>query len=137
MISDIQKQALIAAAREVRQRAYAPYSHFAVGAAVLAADGTIYSGVNVENASYGLTVCAERHAIAQMIADGQTEFVAAAVATGNGVTPCGACRQVMIEFAGDVPIWIVAEDTGTVRQTTLHTLLPDFFNNQQLPMSNE
>ncbi len=138
MISDAQKQTLIQAAREIRQRAYAPYSNFAVGAAMLAEDGTIYTGVNIENASYGLTVCAERNAIGKMVTDGQTKLVAAAVATNNGVTPCGACRQVMLEFAGDVPIWIINEDKDTIRQTTLHTLIPDFFDNEQLPsISNE
>lgn len=137
MISDAQKQTLIRAAREIRQRAYAPYSNFAVGAAMLAEDGTIYTGVNIENASYGLTVCAERNAIGNMVTAGQTKFIAAAVATSNGVTPCGACRQVMLEFADDVPVWIINEDKDTIRQTTLYTLLPDFFDNEQLSMNNE
>lgn len=121
-------------AQQVRERAYAPYSKFLVGAALLGDDGVIYTGVNLENASFGLTVCAERNAIAQMVGAGTRRFVAAAVATSNGVTPCGACRQVLAEFAtGDVPIWLVCVDADEVRQTDLATLLPDAFDQSQLP----
>lgn len=127
-----QQAALIKAARQIRQQAYAPYSNFAVGAAVLAANGQIYQGVNIENASYGLTVCAERNAIGSMVGDGQTELLAVAVSTSNGVTPCGACRQVLLEFGQDIPVWIINEDKDTVRQTTLHTLIPDFFDSDDL-----
>lgn len=123
---------LIEAARAVRTKAYAPYSHFQVGAAILGANGQIYTGVNVENASFGLTVCAERNAIGAMVADGETKTTAVVVATSNGVTPCGACRQVLLEFGDDVPIWLITEDDQTIRFTTLHALLPDHFDQSQL-----
>lgn len=123
---------LIEAARAVRANAYAPYSNFQVGAAVLGANGQIYTGVNIENASFGLTVCAERNAIGKMVGDGETKATAVVVATSNGVTPCGACRQVLLEFGDDIPIWIIAEDEQTIRFTTLYTLLPDHFDQSQL-----
>lgn len=133
-VTDAEREALIQAARAIRAQAYAPYSNFAVGAAVLAADGQIYTGVNVENASYGLTICAERNAIALMASHGQRQIVAAAVATSNGVTPCGACRQVLREFttAADYPIWLIAETPFQIRLTSLHQLLPDSFDASQL-----
>ena len=131
MVSDEQRERLVAAACEVRQHAYAPYSKFTVGAALLAEDGRIYRGANVENASYGLTSCAERSAVFAAVADGVRDFVALAVCTGPGATPCGACRQVLAEFAGDIPIWLV-DGRGNVRETSLHTLLPDCFGPEQL-----
>lgn len=124
---------LIAAARRVRDQAYAPYSNFKVGAAILGGSGAIYTGINVENASYGLAVCAERNAIAAMVKAGERRIAAAAVATINGVTPCGACRQVLREFGADFPIWIIDETENAVRQTTMNTLLPDSFTGAQLP----
>lgn len=132
-VFDFQKEALLAAAADVRRQAYAPYSKFLVGAAVLTADGEIFSGVNVENASYGLTRCAEQHAIGAMAAAGERELAAVAVATENGVTPCGACRQVLREFGGDVPVWLLNTTTGEVRETSLLQLLPDSFTSDQLP----
>lgn len=125
---------LIAAACAARPRAYAPYSRFTVGAALLADDGQFYTGVNVENASYGLTVCAERNAIGAMALAGGRRVLALAVCTANGVTPCGACRQVLNEFApeeGEVPVWIV-DGAGDVRQTTLAALLPESFGPRHL-----
>lgn len=133
-ISPEQRDSLIAAARAIRNRAYAPYSRFHVGAALLTDDGRLYSGVNIENASYGLTVCAERNAIGAMVADGGRRIAAVAVCTENGVTPCGACRQVLSEFVdhdGDVPVWIV-DGEGNVRETTLFTLIPDHFGRRHL-----
>lgn len=129
----ISSETLIKMAREIRAQAYAPYSHFQVGAAVLTPSGRVFTGVNVENASYGLTVCAERNAIGQMVAAGEQKIVAVAVATSNGVTPCGACRQVLREFGDEVEIWIWAEDTGRVWRTTLAQLLPQAFEQTQLP----
>jgi cytidine deaminase len=124
---------LISAARAVRGHAYAPYSNFGVGAALLSADGHIFTGVNVENASYGLTVCAERNAIGQLAGAGQRVVTAVAVASPNGVTPCGACRQVLREFAPtDIPIWLISESPPNIRQTTLFNLLPDAFEQSQL-----
>ena len=125
---------LIAAACAARPNAYAPYSRFMVGAALLADDGRMYTGVNVENASYGLTVCAERNAVGAMVVEDGRRILAVAVCTENGVTPCGACRQVLSEFApevGDVPVWIV-DGSGNVRETTLRSLLPDDFGARHL-----
>ncbi|KAA0228043.1 cytidine deaminase [Fimbriimonadia bacterium ATM] len=93
--------ALIQAAIEARQFAYAPYSEFRVGAAVEAAGGEVFTGCNVENASIGLTTCAERNAIAAMIRGGETKWTRIAIATENGARPCGACLQVLQEFASD------------------------------------
>jgi cytidine deaminase len=128
-LTDAVREQLIAAACDARPRAYAPYSQFTVGAAILGRNGEIFTGVNVENASYGLTVCAERNAVGAMIDGGVHEIRAVAVCTGNGVTPCGACRQMMSEFApkeGDVPVWLI-DSRGNVRETTLAALLPDSF----------
>ena len=133
-LSSEQREQLIAAARAARGRAYARYSHFQVGAALLTDDGRLYTGVNVENASYGLTVCAERNAVGAMVNDGARRIAAVAVCTENGVTPCGACRQVLSEFvdhAGDAPVWIV-DGRGNVRDTTMATLLPDSFGPRHL-----
>src|SRR3954470_15696361 len=103
-------QQLVQAAIGVRQRAYARYSQFLVGAAVLAADGKIYSGCNVENSSYGLTICAERAAVFSAVAAGQRQFQMLAIATAGGGTPCGACRQVLAEFAPDLAILLIDVD---------------------------
>ncbi len=133
-LSSEQREQLIAAARAARGRAYARYSHFQVGAALLTDDGRLYTGVNVENASYGLTVCAERNAVGAMVNDGARRIAAVAVCTENGVTPCGACRQVLSEFVdpdGDVVVWIV-DGQGSVRETTLFTLMPDHFGPRHL-----
>lgn len=134
LISPDQRDQLIAAACAIRSRAYTPYSRFKVGAALLTDDGRVYTGVNVENASYGLTVCAERNAVGAMVHDGALRIAAVAVCTDNGVTPCGACRQVLSEFVdheSDVPVWIV-DGQGNVRETTMFTLLPDHFGPRHL-----
>jgi len=129
---------LIALAMAARQRAYAPYSHFLVGAAVLAVSGATYTGANVENASYGLSVCAERVAIWQAAVAGERQLVAIAVVTENGVTPCGACRQVLAEFATGPDALqgvrvIVAEPSGRHSVYTLADLLPQAFVPGHLP----
>ncbi len=134
MITDDVRDELIAAACRIREQAYVPYSHFAVGAALLADDGRVFTGVNIENASYGLTVCAERNAVGAMVTGGGRRVLAVAVCTENGVTPCGACRQVLSEFApenGDVPVWII-DGQGEVRRTTLGALLPESFGSEHL-----
>lgn len=131
MITHEQRAALIKAAIEVRDRAYAPYSNYQVGAALLMADGTIVTGVNVENSSYGLTICAERTAVGKAIAAGHRKILAVAVATDNAGSPCGACRQVLTEFAGDVPVYLV-DGMGNGRDTTLYSLLPDHFGPEHL-----
>jgi cytidine deaminase len=117
---------LLRVAEQAQKMAYAPYSQFAVGAALLAADGKIYAGCNVENASYGLTICAERNAIAHAVLCGARQFTAVAVVTENGVTPCGACRQVLAEFGPRMTV-IVADRRGNRRIYALAELLPDAF----------
>jgi len=121
-------QAAIAAA----DYAYAPYSHYRVGAALLTAAGEIYQGCNVENAAYGSTICAERTVIVKAVSEGERSFQAIAVATSNGGSPCGACRQVMREFAPTLTV-IITDFAGNARITTLATLLPDNFGPENLP----
>ncbi|MGI6344428.1 MAG: cytidine deaminase [Bacillota bacterium] len=130
---------LIEAAQAARQHAYAPYSNYRVGAAVLTASGRIYSGCNIENASYSMTICAERVAVATAIAAGETEFVALAVAGGQELPslPCGACRQFLAEFAGpELPVSIVSQQ-GTRLDTTLGELLPKAFDPTYLQEGKE
>jgi cytidine deaminase len=117
-------QQLITSATEARMAAHAPYSGFPVGAAVQARDGRIFAGCNVENLSYGLTICAERNAIFQAVASGAREFRAIAIVadTPEPVSPCGACRQVMLEF-GDFPV-ICATLDGKVFESMVSALLP-------------
>jgi len=122
---------LIAKAMEAREKAHAPYSHFAVGAALLAKSGRIYTGCNVENASYGLSICAERAAVFKAVSEGERVFEAIAVVTEKGVTPCGACRQVLIEFGEDIQV-IAADETGGYRIFDLQELLPEAFNSEDL-----
>ena len=128
-------QQLINAALEARTRAYAPYSHFAVGAAVLTKDGQVYTGCNVENASYGATNCAERTAIFKAVSDGACEFVKVAIVggkVGEEITeyayPCGVCRQVMAEFSNPAELKVVvAKSEEEYLEKTLEELLPNSF----------
>ena len=115
---------LLEAALVARERAYAPYSKFLVGAAVRAESGKIYTGCNIENASYGLTVCAERNALFNAVGAGERKFTALCVGgdTEEPISPCGACRQVMAEFK--VPCIILANLQGDVKEYTLEELLP-------------
>lgn len=125
------KEALLAAAQEAQLSAYAPYSNFAVGAAVLLSDGSIYKGCNVENASFGLTVCAERVAIFHAVTAGRMDIVAIGVITSAPklCKPCGACRQVIAEFSrADSPIVIISTtESGLSATDTITDLLPDNF----------
>jgi cytidine deaminase len=118
---------LIAAARDVRDNAYAPYSKFRVGAAVLGESGRIYVGCNVENATYGATLCAERAAVSSMVAGGETRVAAVAVFTDcePAASPCGICRQVLAEFADDAPIVVAGPRQHAV--LSLRALLPERF----------
>ncbi|HSD82624.1 MAG TPA: cytidine deaminase [Anaerolineae bacterium] len=127
---------LIDLAKNVRKKAYAPYSHYKVGAALLGKSGTVYTGCNVENASYGHTICAERAAVLKAVSEGETEFEAIAVITKNGGSPCGACRQVMSEFAPHLTVYI-ADKNGEYRTTTLEQLLPDSFTPAHLEAGNK
>ncbi len=125
---------LIAAARQARQKAYAPYSKYRVGAAVLAKSGKIYAGGNVENAAYPSGLCAERVAIFKAISEGERELVALAVVTSNLGAPCGACRQVFSEFADDEAILVLATTRGNRQmQFTLKEILPARFGANHLP----
>jgi len=120
---------LIAAAREACQRAYAPYSGFCVGAALQTSSGRVFTGCNVENASYGLTICAERVAVGRAVAEGERNFDAIAIVSRGGVMPCGACRQVLAEFNPDLRV-IVADlggSQGHTREFRLSELLPEAF----------
>lgn len=122
---------LIARALLAQEYAYAPYSNYRVGAALLTRSGQVFLGANVENASYSLTICAERVAVFNALSAGESEFEAIAVVTANGGGPCGACRQVLREFAPALPIYI-ADATGAFRHTTVAELLPDSFGPEYL-----
>ena len=112
----------------MRKQAYAPYSKFLVGAALLTEDGQLFAGCNVENASYGLTICAERAVVFAAVAAGQRKLVSLALASVGGVAPCGACRQVLAEFAPDLTIWLVdAEHPQQIVEGNLGDLLPGRF----------
>ncbi|HEX6386506.1 MAG TPA: cytidine deaminase [Anaerolineae bacterium] len=132
MVTEAQRDSLIMAACQARRFAYAPYSNYRVGAAILTEDGHIFTGCNVENAAYGSSMCAERTAVFKAISEGAKRITAIAVCTENGGSPCGSCRQVLVEFAGDVPVWL-SDAEGNVRETTLHALLPDHFGPKHLP----
>jgi cytidine deaminase len=126
---------LESAALAVQRRAHAPYSRYFVGAALKVASGTVFAGCNVENASYGLSICAERSAIVQMVAAGERDPVAIVVVTPGPIvgTPCGACRQTLAEFARDLPIrLVVAGNPALARTTTLEALLPEAFREEAL-----
>ena len=123
---------LIAGAIAARERAYAPYSGYKVGAALRTKSGRVYTGCNVENAAYGLSMCAERTAVFKAVSEGEHEFETIAVVTENGGSPCGACRQVMMEFAPAMTV-IIADTRGQARITTVRDLLPDGFTPDQLP----
>ena len=125
------RQELVAQASQVRERAYAPYSGYKVGAALLARSERVYTGCNVENAVYPLTTCAERVVVVKAVSEGEREFVALAVSTRNGGAPCGACRQTLREFGADI-IVLIADATGAYRETTVAALLPDSFSGVDL-----
>ena len=120
-----EEQRLIDAAKQARDNAHAPYSNFKVGAAILTRNGNVYSACNVENASYGGSICAERNAIAQAVAAGEKDFVQLAIVTQSDppAAPCGLCRQVLVEFCDDLPILLCNLKSGLIR-TTLKKLQP-------------
>jgi cytidine deaminase len=127
-----QKVDLVRIANQVRKWAYVPYSKYRVGAAVLTESGRIYDGVNIENAAYPVTVCAERVAIFKAVSNGEKEFQAIAVVTKNGGMPCGSCRQVMAEFSPEMLV-IIADETETIRtEKTVADLLPGAFRADSL-----
>ena len=127
-----EKQALIELANTARQRAYVPYSKYPVGSSLRTRSGRIFTGVNIENAAYPQTICAERVAIFKAVSEGETDFEVITVVTDNGGSPCGGCRQVMAEFGLDT-IVIMADNKGNiVKETTIRHLLPDAFSPAQL-----
>ena len=129
-------QGLVDAATSARGRAYAPYSGFEVGAALLGESGRVYAGCNVENVSYGLSSCAERNAVFRAVGDGERRFTAIAVVTAAATptTPCGACRQVLSEFAvgGDMDV-VMVTTSGTRKTRRLSALLPESFSSFERP----
>ncbi len=120
------REELVAQAVRAREHAYAPYSGYKVGAALLGKSGRVYTGCNVENAVYPLCTCAERTAVVKAVSEGESEFVALAVVTRNGGTPCGSCRQTLREFGEDIVV-LIADTTGAYRETTVAELLPASF----------
>jgi cytidine deaminase len=132
MITTEQKQELVQTAIVARRWAYAPYSNYAVGAALLTASGRIYEGINVENAAYPTGICAERVAVFKAVSEGEREFLALAVVTRNAGTPCGSCRQVLAEFGLDTLV-IIADENGQISQeVTVAELLPGAFTPKDL-----
>lgn len=127
-MTELETQKLMDCAIKARENAYSPYSHFAVGAALLCEDGTLYEGCNIENASYGLTNCAERTAIFKAVSEGHIKFKALAVVadTEGPCAPCGACRQVMAEFK--IPLIIMGNLMGNIKIVTIEELLPFSFS---------
>jgi cytidine deaminase len=131
MAMAVDRDALIDSARKARAFAYVNYSNYPVGAAVLTRSGKVYTGCNIENAAYPATVCAERVAIWKAVSEGEREFRAIAVVTGNGASPCGTCRQVMHEFAPDMQVFLASPDEVT-GEYTVAELLPLGFGPDQL-----
>ncbi len=131
-MTELETQKLMDCAIKARENAYSPYSHFAVGAALLCEDGTLFEGCNIENASYGLTNCAERTAIFKAVSEGHVTFKALAVDadTEGPCAPCGACRQVVAEFK--IPIIIMGNLMGNVKIVTIEELLPFSFSESEL-----
>jgi len=129
---DDQKTMLVQVAIDARRWAYAPYSNYAVGAALLTASGRVYDGVNVENAAYPTTMCAERVAVYKAVSAGERDFLAIAVATQNGGSPCGSCRQVLAEFGLDTAVIIADSDGKIIQETSVRELLPQAFTPRNL-----
>ena len=132
MIKKQTKDELIQRAKDAWERAYAPYSNYSVGAAVLTDSGEIFDGVNVENAVYPLTICGERVAIFKAVSEGHYSFKAIAVVTKNGGTPCGSCRQVMAEFGLDTVVLIADTSGELIHEYTVAELLPNSFGEADL-----
>ena len=130
--TDAHIQILIEQARAAYANAYAPYSHYKVGAALLGDDGRIYTGCNVENAVYPLTLCAERVAIAKAVSEGVKHIKALAVVTANGGSPCGSCRQVLSEFGLDIEVILADEGEKLLQRTYVRDLLPGAFLSEDL-----
>ncbi len=132
MLSIEERQTLVQKAIEIRSRAYARYSNYPVGAALLSESGKIYCGVNIENAAYPSSICAERVAVFKAVSEGERQFRGIAVVTENGGSPCGACRQVLSEFGLDIQVLICDRDGNLVKEMTVRELLPGSFGPSDL-----
>ena len=131
-MTQLEKQSLIDMANDVRQRAYVPYSKYHVGAALRTKTGKIYTGVNIENAAYPHTMCAERVAIFKAVSEGEKEFEVISVVTDNGGSPCGGCRQVLAEFGLDTIVLIANGAGELMKELTVKELLPEAFTPEKL-----
>jgi len=131
-LTDEERQALIDLANEARRRAYAPYSNYPVGAALRTKSGKLFTGVNVENAAYPTTMCAERTAVFTAVTAGEREFEVIAVVTDNGGTPCGSCRQVLAEFGLDTIVLIANGGGKLMQEMNVGDLLPGAFTPEHL-----
>ena len=131
-ITDLDKHALIDLANHARQKAYAPYSKYPVGAALRTKTGRVFTGVNVENAAYPQTMCAERIAIFKAVSEGEQEFEVISVVTENGGSPCGGCRQVLAEFGLDTIVLIANGEGKLLKEMTVKELLPEAFTPEKL-----
>jgi cytidine deaminase len=128
MISNEQKQKLGKMAAQMRERSYSPYSHYAVGAALLTKSGMIFTGCNIENAAYPVTICAERTAMFKAVSEGDRDFAAIAIATEDGYGyPCGSCRQVMAEFSLNMEVYLADADGNITVESSVKDLLPGAF----------
>jgi len=127
-----EKQSLVDLANAARERAYVPYSKYPVGSSLRTKTGKVFTGVNVENAAYPQTMCAERVAIFKAVSEGEKEFEVITVVTDNGGSPCGGCRQVMAEFGLDIVVLLADGDGRIVKETTVKELLPEAFTPEHL-----
>jgi cytidine deaminase len=132
MLTEEMRDNLIQTALEARQWAYAPYSNYLVGAALLTASGKVYDGVNIENAAYPTTMCAERVAVFKAISEGERSLTAIAVATANGGSPCGSCRQVLAEFGLETIVLLVDAQGRLLQESSVGDLLPGAFRPEHL-----
>ena len=132
ILTDQERRFLIDLANETRRRAYAPYSNYPVGAALRSKSGRIFTGVNVENAAYSASMCAERVAVFKAVSEGEREFDVISVVTPSGGSPCGGCRQVLAEFGMDMIVLIANAEGKLVQETTMQDLLPGAFTSGDL-----
>jgi len=128
MLNDEKRKQLVQMAVNAREYAYSPYSNYQVGAALLTRTGKIYTGVNVENAAYSVTMCAERTAVFKAVSEGEKEFSAIAIATDNAGLSCGSCRQVLAEFGLDTIVMVINGDGEVIEELTVADLLPKAFS---------
>ncbi len=131
-LNDETRKQLIELARQARRWSYSPYSHYAVGAALLTRSGKIYDGVNIENSAFPVTVCAERVAIFKAVSEGERSFEAIAVVTSNGGSPCGSCRQVLAEFGLDTLVIMADQEGNVTGEMSVRELLPGAFTPESL-----